>query len=47
MVIKDGTRCDILTASHSIEVDFAKKWAEAIDSRTFIILLNLIWSLNM
>ena len=30
VVIKDGTRCDILTATHAIEVDFAKKWAEAI-----------------
>jgi hypothetical protein len=29
-VMKDGTRCDILTATHAIEVDFAKKWAEAI-----------------
>ena len=28
--MKDGTRCDILTATHAIEVDFAKKWAEAI-----------------
>jgi hypothetical protein len=26
----DGTRCDILTATHAIEVDFDKKWAEAI-----------------
>ena len=30
VVMKDGTRCDILTATHAIEVDFAKKWAEAI-----------------
>ena len=29
VVMKDGTRCDILTATHAIEVDFAKKWAEA------------------
>ena len=28
VVMKDGTRCDILTATHAIEVDFAKKWAE-------------------
>jgi hypothetical protein len=28
--MKDGTRCDILTATHAIEVDFAKKWAMAI-----------------
>lgn len=26
----DGTRCDILTSTHAIEVDFEKKWAEAI-----------------
>jgi hypothetical protein len=30
VVMKDGTRCDILTATHAIEVDFAKKWEEAI-----------------
>ena len=27
VVMQDGTRCDILTATHAIEVDFAKKWA--------------------
>jgi hypothetical protein len=26
----DGTRCDILTDSYAIEVDFAHKWGEAI-----------------
>lgn len=26
----DGTRCDILTDTHAIEVDFARKWGEAI-----------------
>jgi len=25
--MKDGTRCDIVTSTHAIEVDFAKKWA--------------------
>ena len=30
VLMKDGARCDILTATHAIEVDFAKKWAEAI-----------------
>ena len=30
VVMKDGTRCDIVTSTHAIEVDFAKKWAEAI-----------------
>jgi hypothetical protein len=40
--MKNGTRCDILTATHAIYVDFARKWMEAIDSRAFIILLNLI-----
>lgn len=28
--LPDGTRCDIVTATHAIEVDFADKWAEAI-----------------
>ena len=39
VVMKDGTRCDILTATHAIEVDFAKKWAGRID-RTFPVLDN-------
>ena len=26
----DGTRCDILTDTYAIEVDFADKWSEAI-----------------
>lgn len=26
----DGTRCDIVTDTHAIEVDFADKWGEAI-----------------
>ncbi len=26
----DGTRCDILTETHAIEVDFADKWGESI-----------------
>ena len=26
----DGTRCDIGTEKHAIEVDFADKWAQAI-----------------
>lgn len=30
VVMKDGSRCDIVTRTHAIEVDFAKKWAEAI-----------------
>ncbi len=28
VVMKDGTRCDIVTSTHAIEVDCAKKWAE-------------------
>jgi hypothetical protein len=28
--MRDGTRADIITASHAIEVDFAEKWAESI-----------------
>ena len=30
VVMPDGTRCDIVTDTHSIEVDFADKWGEAI-----------------
>lgn len=30
VVAPDGTRCDILTNTHAIEVDFATKWGEAI-----------------
>jgi hypothetical protein len=30
VVAPDGTRCDILTVTHAIEVDFASKWSEAI-----------------
>ena len=30
VVMPDGTRCDIVTEAHAIEVDFADKWAEAI-----------------
>lgn len=30
VVANDNTRCDILTSEYAIEVDFARKWAEAI-----------------
>ena len=30
VTMPDGTRCDILTDTHAIEVDFAVKWAETI-----------------
>ena len=30
VIMENGTRCDCLTSSHSIEFDFAHKWAEAI-----------------
>ena len=30
VVMPDGTRCDIVTETHAIEVDFADKWGEAI-----------------
>ena len=30
VTMPDGTRCDIVTATHAIEVDFADKWGEAI-----------------
>lgn len=26
----DGARCDLVTATHAIEVDYPKKWAESI-----------------
>ena len=26
----DGTRCDVVTETHAIEVDFGHKWAEAV-----------------
>lgn len=26
----DSTRCDLVTATHAIEVDWAPKWAEAV-----------------
>ena len=29
VTMPDGARCDILTETHAIEVDFADKWAEA------------------
>ncbi len=30
VVLPDGTRCDCLTKTHAVEVDFARKWAEAV-----------------
>lgn len=30
VIMPDGTRCDIVTEQHAIEVDFADKWGEAI-----------------
>ena len=30
VLMQDGSRCDIITQTHAIEVDFASKWAEAI-----------------
>lgn len=41
VVAPDGTRCDILTSTHAIEVDFAKKWGEAIgQSLNYALQLN-------
>ena len=31
VVMKDGTRCDILTATHAIEVDFARSGQKRLD----------------
>ena len=41
VVLPDGTRCDIVTETHAIEVDFAGKWAEAIGQS-----LNYSFQLN-
>ena len=30
VTLPDRTRCDCLTATHAVEVDFAPKWTEAI-----------------
>jgi len=30
VVLSDRTRCDCLTTTHAVEVDFGYKWAEAI-----------------
>lgn len=30
VILQDRTRCDCLTDTHAIEVDFAPKWAEAV-----------------
>lgn len=41
VILSDGTRCDIVTETHAIEVDFADKWAEAIGQS-----LNYSFQLN-
>lgn len=41
VTMPDGTRCDIVTEAHAIEVDFADKWAEAIGQS-----LNYSFQLN-
>jgi len=28
--MRDGTRCDVLTGTHAVEVEFAPKWCEAV-----------------
>ena len=38
----DRTRCDIVTATHAIEVDWSKKWAEAIGQS-----LNYLFQTNL
>ena len=30
VILKDKTRCDCLTDDYAIEVDFSRKWAEAV-----------------
>jgi hypothetical protein len=29
-ILPDRTRCDCLTTAHAVEMDFARKWAEAL-----------------
>jgi len=41
VVLPDGTRCDLVTSKHAIELDFADKWAEAIGQS-----LNYSFQLN-
>jgi len=42
VVLGDNIRCDIVTATHAIEVDFADKWTEAIgQSLSYVLQLNL------
>lgn len=39
--LSDNTRCDIVTDSYAIEVDFANKWAESIgQSLHYSLMLN-------
>ena len=35
VVLTDGTRCDCVTATHAIEIDFGNKWAEAIGQSAY------------
>jgi hypothetical protein len=35
VVMPDGARCDVLTGTHAIEVDFASKWSEAVGQSLF------------
>lgn len=34
VVLEDNTRCDCITETHAIEVDFADKWSEAVGQST-------------
>jgi len=35
ILMPDGSRCDCVTVSHAIEIEFAVKWAEAIGQALF------------
>ena len=39
VVLRDGTRCDLVNTHEAIEVDWAKKWAEAIGQALYYALL--------
>ena len=35
VVLPDGTRCDCLTDTHTVEFDFGRNWAEAIGQSAY------------
>jgi hypothetical protein len=35
VVLPDGTRCDCVTNTHAIEIEFGNKWAEAVGQSAY------------